>query len=408
MLVKEVTLLTLFFLEVTVASQRPYYHHHARKCNDGNCGGGSNLDSGNDDATIYFKRDLKHVREGKNWRVSYEEERGETLEVAEEKLERMREEGRRESVERDRIQEEEGKDEDMSIWSLFKKDYGKTNNPALIEHTSGSSGQLLKNYTSFNSASAHYTSVTSTTAPTHTQTLTFPVSNDRVREDFQRVSMASLHTPVIHKIGAVTGDSFDVSENHLQEAFKHRSQQHHSSNIKVSEDDSRVISISSNSRGESFAAPDQVTMHSSRQTVNLLKKSSDTANDNNGFDQSESEAGRSLHSEYPIATARFVANPNLVHLIEEVDEEELERLKESTTSSPAERVTGATPTETVTVHYEATKVPFLTYIWTEFVNLGDLLGREVLDTVSNRLRFLWRSALRFVKSRGRRALPDTS
>lgn len=112
----------------------------------------------------------------------------------------------------------------------------------------------------------------------------------------------------------------------------------------------------------------------------------------------------------PVKMARFVADPALMHLIEKVDEAELQRLNEPTTVSPekGERGTEASTVETITVHYEATKVPILSYLWNEFINLGDLLGREVLDTVSSRISFLWRSLQRFFKSRRRRAFPDTS
>ncbi|XP_050725377.1 uncharacterized protein LOC127003049 [Eriocheir sinensis] len=195
----------------------------------------------------------------------------------------------------------------------------------------------------------------------------------------------------------------------VSEDLKSRSQQvNQVDHIKVSvpqKDSSHEVSesLSQDFEGVSEYAKPR-SQHSELQPIPMTRLN--TASE--GF---EPRTGESLPSDaYPIQTARFVANPNFVHLIEEVDEEELERLRENTTTSKsdsvAERVTAATPSEAVTVHYEATKVPFLRYMWNEFVNIGDLLGREVLDTVSSRLSFLWRSVVKFVKSRGKRSLPD--
>ena len=124
----------------------------------------------------------------------------------------------------------------------------------------------------------------------------------------------------------------------------------------------------------------------------------------------DSFRGHISHSNQPVKMARFVADPSLFHLIEDVNEEEQQRLRETTTGIPEaiERVTKTSAVETVTVHYEATKVNPLTYLWNEFINLGDLLGREVYDTISARLSFVWRSFVKLLKSRRRRALTDTS
>lgn len=113
---------------------------------------------------------------------------------------------------------------------------------------------------------------------------------------------------------------------------------------------------------------------------------------------------------HPVKMARFVADPGLAHLIEEVDKEEHQRLRDTTASTPEaiQRVTKAPAVETVTVHYQATKVPLLSYIWNEVINIGDLLGREVYDTLSTRISFLWRSFVKLLKSRRRRAITDAS
>ncbi|KAG7168306.1 hypothetical protein Hamer_G002328 [Homarus americanus] len=116
----------------------------------------------------------------------------------------------------------------------------------------------------------------------------------------------------------------------------------------------------------------------------------------------DSEVGDPIVGE---GTFRFVANPDKIHLIEVVDKEELQELY-STTVAP---VVATEPNVDVsTVHYEATQVSLLTFIWTELINLGELLGREVVGTVSDKLWYWWKSLVKFVQARGRRSINHQS
>lgn len=102
--------------------------------------------------------------------------------------------------------------------------------------------------------------------------------------------------------------------------------------------------------------------------------------------------------------SRFVADPSKFNLIKKVEDEELEELY-ATTAAPSNL---ADEKETTEVHFEATEVNPLSFIWTELLNLGELLGRELIDTVSGKLMYLWNSFVTFVKARGRRALEGQS
>lgn len=118
---------------------------------------------------------------------------------------------------------------------------------------------------------------------------------------------------------------------------------------------------------------------------------------------------RTISHREPIKSSRFVANPDKVHLIEVVDKAEVEELR-LTTSAPKidERVATEASPESATVHYEATQVSVLSFLWTELKNIGELLGREMLDTLSARLWYLWKSLVKVVQARGRRAILDQS
>ncbi|XP_047470836.1 uncharacterized protein LOC125026428 [Penaeus chinensis] len=110
----------------------------------------------------------------------------------------------------------------------------------------------------------------------------------------------------------------------------------------------------------------------------------------------------------PVKASRFVADPDKKKLIVPVGEEELEQLKQEATTmqaSAADRVVTESPVEASTVLYEYTQTSVLSYIWREFLNIGDLLGREVVDNMTNTLWYLWQSVVKFVQSRGRRSLP---
>lgn len=114
----------------------------------------------------------------------------------------------------------------------------------------------------------------------------------------------------------------------------------------------------------------------------------------------------------PVKASRFVADPEKQHLIQTVNSEEVDQMKADATSTTesivADRVATESPVDSSTVHYEFTQVSILSYIWREVLNLGDLLGREVVDSMSGTLRYLWRSVVEFVKSRGRRAVSGSA
>lgn len=110
-----------------------------------------------------------------------------------------------------------------------------------------------------------------------------------------------------------------------------------------------------------------------------------------------------------IKMSRFVADPEKLKLVKVVNDSELQKLysstvEELTDNSADEKV------EVTEVHYEATKVDPLTFIWQELLNLGEALGRELFDTVSGRIMYLWNSFVRFVQARSmtRRALQSQS
>lgn len=114
-------------------------------------------------------------------------------------------------------------------------------------------------------------------------------------------------------------------------------------------------------------------------------------------------------SRKPAKASRFVADPDKQKLIVAVDAEEIEQLKqEVTTVSAADRVVTESPAEASTVLYEYTQTSVLSYLWREFLNIGDLLGREVVDNMTNTLWYLWQSMVKFVQSRGKRSLPGPS
>lgn len=118
--------------------------------------------------------------------------------------------------------------------------------------------------------------------------------------------------------------------------------------------------------------------------------------------------GNSLTYSQRKSTPRFVANPDKVHLIEVVGKDELEEMYNTTGPEAGERDVTESPLETVTVLYEATKVSVLSFIWTELKNIGELLGREMVDTLTARLSHLWRSVVKFVQARGRRSITHHS
>lgn len=112
--------------------------------------------------------------------------------------------------------------------------------------------------------------------------------------------------------------------------------------------------------------------------------------------------------QHPVKSSRFVADPDKVHLIEEVNSEELQDLRLSTaTTEASERVATEPSVDTSTVHYEATKVNVFTFIWQELWNIGELLGREVFS-IKDRLWYLLKSLLMSIQGRRRRAIPDLS
>lgn len=112
--------------------------------------------------------------------------------------------------------------------------------------------------------------------------------------------------------------------------------------------------------------------------------------------------------EHPVKSSRFVADPDKVHLIEEVNSEELQDIRLSTATTEASERVGTEPSvETSTIHYEATKVNVFTFIWQELWNIGELLGREVFS-LKDRLWFLLKSLLMQIQGRRRRGIPDLS
>lgn len=123
-----------------------------------------------------------------------------------------------------------------------------------------------------------------------------------------------------------------------------------------------------------------------------------------------------LLQEEPVkASGRFVADPEKAHLIQKVDKEEVQNLKKlaatTTTPKPDERVAteaSEPAVETSTVRYEITQVSVLQFLWNEFKNIGDLLGREMIGTLSGTLYYLWETALRYVTNRSRREIQDAS
>lgn len=138
--------------------------------------------------------------------------------------------------------------------------------------------------------------------------------------------------------------------------------------------------------------------------------------DNLGMDSYSSLGGVEITKKIgsgrqPVKASRFVVDPDKKKLIVSVDEEEFEQLKQEATTAhanAADRVVTESPAEASTVVYEYTQVSVLSYIWREFLNIGDLLGREVVDNMSNTLWYLWQSVVKFVQSRGRRSLPGPS
>lgn len=117
------------------------------------------------------------------------------------------------------------------------------------------------------------------------------------------------------------------------------------------------------------------------------------------------------HHYEAVKASRFVADPDKMHLIEKVDEEEMQSLLQASTTpaGPNERVvTESAPTDTSTVRYEYTQVNVLSFLWNEFKNIGELLGREMLGSVSGTLYYLWESFVRYVRARGSRAIQDMS
>ncbi|KAK4319570.1 hypothetical protein Pmani_009510 [Petrolisthes manimaculis] len=112
--------------------------------------------------------------------------------------------------------------------------------------------------------------------------------------------------------------------------------------------------------------------------------------------------------QYLVKSSRFVADPDKVHLIEEVNSEELQDFHpSSTTTEASKRVGTESSVDVSTVHYEATKVNALTFIWQEMWNIGELLGREVFN-ITDRLWYLLNSLLKYVQGRRRRGIPDLS
>ena len=199
-------------------------------------------------------------------------------------------------------------------------------------------------------------------------------------------------------------DFFDNNNAHRQEEKGKTRDKYQYAN---SDDSPEPRETDSDVRGSPSLASSRITVHTGHEGNHYMTKHNQKSIE--VLQDEISRSHRNLHN-YPMKMSRFVADPALIHLIEEVNEADHQRLKETTTVLPEAGVRGtdASTVETVTVHYEATKVNVISYLWNEFINLGDLLGREVLDSVTARLSFFWRSFLKFFKSRRRRALPDTS
>ncbi|KAK7070354.1 hypothetical protein SK128_008871 [Halocaridina rubra] len=110
-----------------------------------------------------------------------------------------------------------------------------------------------------------------------------------------------------------------------------------------------------------------------------------------------------------VKSSRFVADKKKAQLIEKVDDEDIQKLRDSaTTQKPDEKAATEVPEETSTVRYEYTQVSVLSFLWNEIRNLGELLGREMIGSVSGTLYYLWESMVRILTANSRKVITDMS
>ncbi|CAL4081422.1 unnamed protein product [Meganyctiphanes norvegica] len=122
----------------------------------------------------------------------------------------------------------------------------------------------------------------------------------------------------------------------------------------------------------------------------------------------------------PLKMSRFVADPEKAHLIQYLDADEVKKLyekkKTTTTTTTTEvpvvdRVDVADENdkeESTDVHFAYTQHSVLQLLLNELLNIGDLLGRELMDNLGGVLSYLWENLVNYVTGRKRRSISGNS